>query len=70
MEKRTKNIAGVGTEKHKDAVKVIASFDKTFPPSESQVVCAAVMYTADSLRKGDLTIEVLFQKYHLEVLGG
>jgi hypothetical protein len=69
MEKRNKPIAGVGTERHKEAIKTIASFDKAFPPSESQIVCAAVLFTEASLRNGSLTMETLFSKYHQAVHG-
>jgi hypothetical protein len=68
--KRTKQIAGVGTERHKEAVKFIASQDRAFPPSESQIVCLALLYTEASLKQGQVTIEHLYEKYHLGVFGG
>lgn len=69
MEKRTKQIAGVGTERHKQAVKNIAANCRAFPPSESQIVCFSLLYTEASLIQGQVTIEHLYEKYHLGVLG-
>jgi hypothetical protein len=69
MEKRNKNLAGVGTERHKQAVKTIASFDRAWPPSESQIICCAVLFMEDSLRQGQVTIEHLFDKYHKCIFG-
>jgi hypothetical protein len=67
--KRTKAIAGVGIDRHKEAIRTIASYDKAFPPSEPQIVCFAVMFTEESLRQGAVTIEDLFNKYHKAVFG-
>jgi hypothetical protein len=69
MNKRTKNIAGVGTDRHKQAVKNIAAFDKAFPPSESQIVCASVLFTEAKLQDGSVTIEDLFNLFHRDVFG-
>jgi hypothetical protein len=69
MEKRSRPIAGVGTERHKKAIKSIAAFDKAFPPSESQIVCVSVLFTEASLRDGTVTIEDLFLKFHQGVFG-
>jgi hypothetical protein len=65
MEKRTKQLAGVGTERHKKAVRNIASHVRAFPPSESQIVCMAVLFMEHSLNEGQVTMEHLYQKYHL-----
>lgn len=70
MEKRTVAIAGVGTGRHKKAVVGIACRFPLVKPSRSDVVCMAVLFTEDSLSRGDVTIEDLFQKYHQSVYGG
>jgi hypothetical protein len=69
MEKRTKQIAGVGTERHKQAVKNIASHVSVFPPSESQIVCMSVLFTEHSLKQGQVTMEDLYQKFHFGIFG-
>jgi hypothetical protein len=69
LEKRTKTLAGVGTDRHKQAVRNIASHVRIFPPSESRIVCMAVLYMEDSLTSGAVTIEDLFSKFHQPFFG-
>jgi hypothetical protein len=69
MEKRTKTIAGVGTEQHKLALRRMASKVRMFPPSESSLVCMAVLFMDDSIEQGRVTFEDLHDKYYLAVFG-
>jgi hypothetical protein len=69
MQKRSKPIAGVGTEQHKEALRRMASRVRMFPPSESSLVCMAVLYMDDSLEQGKVTFEDLHDKYHQAVFG-
>jgi hypothetical protein len=65
MEKRTKQVTGVGTERHKQAVKNIAAKVRVFPPSESVIVCMSVLFTEAMLVQGQVTIEHLYENFHL-----
>jgi hypothetical protein len=68
LEKRTRQVTGVGTDRHKQAVKNIASHVRVFPPSESQIVCMSVLFTEAMLTDGQVTMEHLYEKFHLGAL--